>query len=110
MNEQHPRTQSLFDPVMARTPVFVSLSMTTTVRVNEKKRRRGRRVGNAVKGARCWRSSRSLTAFPTPSSLSRVGSEALLLLAELPTLAEMVLLLLFVLMTKNSLFAKTTFR
>src|SRR6185437_6109845 len=81
----------------------VILSMTTTARVNEKKCRRGRRVENAVKGARCWRSSRPLTAFSTPSSLSRVGSEAPLLLSELPTLAEKILLLLFVLMTKNSL-------
>jgi len=88
--------------------------MTTTARVNEKKGRRGRRVGNAVKGARCWRSSRPLTAFPTPSSLRRVGSEAPLLLAEASNLGGngfgFAVAVAFMLMTKNSLIAKTTFR
>jgi hypothetical protein len=52
-----------------------------------------------------------LTAFPAPPPSSGVGSEAALLLAELPTLAGRVLPLplIFVLMTKNSQFAKTTF-
>jgi hypothetical protein len=51
-----------------------------------------------------------LTAFPAPPQSSGVGSEAPLLLAELPTLPGMLLLLLllllllFVLMTKNSQF------
>jgi len=38
--------------------------MTTTAGVKSKKDRRGHRAGNAVKGARFWRSSWPLTAFP----------------------------------------------
>jgi hypothetical protein len=88
--------------IQANCFISVILSMTTTVRVNEKKRRRGLRVGNAVKGARFWRSSRPLTAFPTPSSLRRVGSEAPLLLAEASNLGGNGFAVAFVLMTKNS--------
>jgi len=53
-----------------------------------------------------------LTAFSTPSSLRRVGSEAPLLLAEASNLGGngFGFAVAFVLMTKNSLFAKTTFR
>jgi hypothetical protein len=51
-----------------------------------------------------------LTAFSTPSSLSRVGSEAPLLLAEASNIGRNGFAVAFVLMTKNSLFAKTTFR
>jgi len=38
--------------------------MTTMAGVKSEKDRRGHRAGNAVKGARFWRSSWPLTAFP----------------------------------------------